>query len=68
MSADNYLSLREYQDRKGRFYLLTARTSSHQLIEPIGKFTNLREALIAAEEYQQANEVEYGLSFFPITD
>lgn len=68
MSSDNYLSLREYEDKKGRFYILRECGSEGDTIERIGTFTNLRKAMVAAEYYQRENWVESGLSFFPLTD
>lgn len=63
MSSDTYLSLREYQDKKGCFYILRECGSEGEVIERIGTYTNLRQAMIAAEEYQQDNAVEYGVRF-----
>ena len=66
MSADTHkLSLREYKDEKGRFYILRLCTSEGEVIERIDTFTNLRTAMIAAETYSAENDVEYGLAFFP---
>lgn len=68
MSADTYLSLRECKDEKGRFYELELRTSEGELIEPICVARDLRRAMMVADAYQQDNEVEYGLSFFPLKE
>jgi hypothetical protein len=68
MSSDNYLSLREYKDKKGRFYVLRECTSEGTIIARLDTFRTLRQAMIAAEFYQRENDVEFGLSFIPMTD
>jgi hypothetical protein len=66
MSADNFLSLREINDGRGRVYVLAEYEAEGQLINPIGTFRGLRQAMIAAEEYQQDVDVEYGVRFSPL--
>lgn len=38
-------------------------THRNNMIVGKGKYTNLREAIEAAEKYQAENEVEYGIEF-----
>ena len=61
MSSDNVISIRE--DGGGEYDVRECFREGGE-IENIGHFTNLRDAMIAAEKYQQENEVEYGIAFF----
>lgn len=62
MSADNKLRLVE--DPKGEYDLSECWEEGGQ-IQAIGHYKSLRDALVAAEEYQLDNEIEFGLSFYP---
>ena len=62
MSSDNRLKLLE--DSKGEYDLSECWSEGGQ-IQAIGHYKSLREALIAAEEYQLENPTEYGLTFYP---
>lgn len=64
MSADNKLVIRE--DEKGE-YNLSEHWSGGGQIQAIGHYKNLRDAMVAAEEYQLENEIEYGVEFRPHT-
>ena len=68
MSADNFLSLREYKDKNGRFYVLRLCTSEGTIIARLDTFRTLRQAIIAARSYKRDSDVEFGLSFIPMTD
>lgn len=64
MSADNFVAILE---TKHGDYIVEEMGSEGEKIKEVGKFKNLRKAMIAAEEYQIENEVEYGIRFYPFT-
>lgn len=64
MSSDDFISIREDDKRE---YDVYHKSMDGCVIHAIGHHTNLREAMIAAEDYQDEQEfgVEYGIRFFP---
>ena len=64
MSSDDQIIVREDKNRK---YDVSNNFIEGGIIEKIGHFTNLREAMCAAEDYQKNAEVpvEYGITFIP---
>ena len=63
MSSDDQIIVRENENHE---YDVSNNFIDGGLIEKIGHFTNLREALCAAEDYQKNTEVpvEYGIAFY----
>lgn len=62
MSSENFVAILENKDGT---YLVEEIGCDGKKIEDIGAFTNLRQAMIAAENHQIENEVEYGIKFYP---
>ena len=64
MSSDDYIEVRENEQGE---YDVSNKFVDGGLIEKIGHFTNLRDAMISAEDYQRKAEVptEYGITFLP---
>lgn len=60
MSADNFIKISE--DENGEYDVREYFSDGGEL-ENIGHFTNLREALEAAQTFQEENEVEYGIIY-----
>lgn len=64
MSADNFIAIREIVG-KNTMYEVKEKSSEGKDIFWIGTFSDLREALVRAGDYQWENDVEYGITFVP---
>ena len=64
MSADNFIEVRETKERT---YTVREMSATGGVLEEIGGFSNLREAMCAAEDYSKETMygVEYGIQFVP---
>lgn len=61
MSADNMIAVMEQRDGS---YIVEEMSCEGGKIADIGHFATLRNAMIAAEEHQVENEIEYGVRFY----
>lgn len=66
MSADNYIHVKEI--KQGEYLVRHMDASSGDIIETIGTFPNLSDAMKAANKFEQEAEygVEYGIRFSPL--
>lgn len=58
MSADNYLKIYKTKDTS---WQVEERSTEGHLMTNLGEWADLESAIKAANEYQEENEVEYGL-------
>ncbi len=63
MSANNYMLIKGFDD--GSYLVEERDADTDSLIEQIGEYKHSLDALLAAQEHQDENEVEYGIHFKP---
>lgn len=63
MSANNFILIKELND--GEYYVSEQDAETGTVVGELGRFRHSRDALQVAYEFQQENDVEYGIEFMP---
>jgi hypothetical protein len=69
MSANNFISIQEKRRDNGTVWHVQAQDAdTGHCIDEIGVYGELKNAVVGANKYIEANEVEYGIDIQPLIE